>query len=80
MSNTDAGLPGEAPDAKPWWSSKVIIGTAVTMVCAVLQIILGKQIDPGLQNQIVDAALLLGQLGGGVVAIVGRFTAKKALT
>ena len=71
--------PTPAPESKPWWQSKVIIGTAVTMICSVLKVT-GKDIDPALQGSIIDALLLLGQLGGGIIAIVGRFTASKSLT
>ena len=66
-------------DAKPWWQSKVIIGTAVAMLAGVVKVAMGTEIDASLQGQIVDAVLLLGQLGGGMLAIIGRFTAKTAL-
>ena len=78
MSDTGVGVPA-SPDDKPFWQSKTIIGAAVAIVCTIVASVFHKVIAPDTQNQIVELVLELGQLGGGVIAIIGRLTASKDL-
>lgn len=63
---------------KPWWASKTIWGGIVAAAAAVLGI-LGVTVSPEDQAQLVDTITLVAAGIGGVVAIIGRLTAKQQI-
>ena len=78
MTDTGVGVP-TSPDDKPFWQSKTIIGAGVAIVCTVIESVFHKVIAPDTQNQLVELVLQVGQIGGGLIAIIGRLTASKDL-
>ena len=83
MTDTPAPTSGvgapTAPDAKPFWQSKTVIGSAVAILCTVAAF-LKHPIDPDTQMAIVDVIVAAGGVLGGALAIIGRLTASKDLT
>ena len=67
------------PETKPWYLSKTIIATIISMVVALLAEFHVKlpAID---QGQLTDMVLAITTGVAGIVAIYGRATAKKQLT
>jgi hypothetical protein len=63
-------------ETKNWWESKTIIGATV----AVFSAFLPKLVPAIDDNTILTGVTLLFSLGGFVMTLVGRFTAKKDLT
>lgn len=63
---------------KPWYLSKTIWGAAVA-VAAPIANALGIAVDAGMQAEIADAMLQTVGGIGGLVAIWGRLTARRAI-
>lgn len=65
-------------DIKPWWQSKTLWGAIVTIISAALGL---AGLDLGAADRETLAELLtsLGAALGGVIAIVGRISAKNRI-
>lgn len=70
---TSTNKPYRYPRSMPWWRSRVIVGSLVAMVAAILrQTGLVHAIAPEAVTQWTDWILLLTSLVGGGVAVHGR--------
>ena len=63
-------------DVKPWYQSKTIIGAVVTVLAMILTAF-GYGIGAEDQAALVDYAVSLGGVVGGLLAIYGRVKASK---
>lgn len=72
--------------AKPWWRSRTVWGAIIAMIAGVAALF-GKTIAPDVQAQAADLAAqaadllaVAGPIGGGALALYGRFRASAKLT
>ena len=61
-------------DEKPWFMSKTIWGSLIS-VAAAFTATLGISLDPSAQGEIADALVQLIGAAGALIAIYGRLTA-----
>lgn len=66
-------------EGKPWYASRGVWGGIVSAVAGVSTIALGVEWTDTDQSQLVELAMGLAPLVGGVVAIVGRVYAKRPI-
>lgn len=70
---TRTSKPARYRRSMPWWRSRIIVGSLVAMVAAILrQTGLAHSIAPDDVAQWTDWILLLTSLAGGGVAVHGR--------
>jgi len=62
-------------DIKPWWQSRTLWGAIVTIVSAGLGLA-GLDLGDADREALTGLLTSLGAAAGGVIAIVGRITAK----
>ena len=62
-------------DIKPWWQSRTLWGAIVTIVSAGLGLA-GLDLGDADREALIGLLTSLGAAAGGVIAIVGRITAK----
>jgi hypothetical protein len=65
-------------DLKTWYQSKTVWGALIAVLASLLQAA-GIHLDAGGQGQLVDSLVSLSGAVGGLVAVYGRLSAKKAV-
>ena len=65
-------------DIKPWWQSKTLWGAIVTIAASALNLA-GVDFGDADREGLVELLTTLGAAAGGVIAIVGRITAKSRI-
>lgn len=65
-------------DLKPWWQSKTLWGAIVTLISAALGLA-GLDIADSDRAVLVDLLTSLGAATGGVIAIIGRISARNRI-
>ena len=65
-------------DIKPWWQSKTLWGAIVTIASAALGLA-GLELGDVDREALTELLTTLGAGFGGVIAIVGRITAKNRI-
>jgi uncharacterized membrane protein len=64
---------------KPWWQSKSIWGSIVSVAALVASALLGVNIDASTQAEVVNIILTITGAAGGALAVYGRVVADKAI-
>lgn len=64
-------------DSKPWYASRGVVGSGVSAIVTLLALI-GIQIDPTLQEQVVTLVLTIAGIGSAV-GLWGRVKADKTI-
>lgn len=65
-------------DTKPWWQSKTLWGSIVTLGSAALGLA-GLEIGEADREGLIELLSSLGAALGGIVAIVGRISARRRI-
>ena len=65
-------------DIKPWWQSRTLWGAIVTIASAALGLA-GLDLGDADREALIELLTSLGAALGGVIAIVGRITAKNRI-
>jgi len=65
-------------DIKPWWQSRTLWGAIVTIASAGLGLA-GLDLGDADREALIELLTSLGAALGGVIAIVGRITAKNRI-
>ena len=65
-------------DIKPWWQSKTLWGAIVTITSAALGLA-GLDLGDADRETLVELLTSLGAAFGGVIAFVGRISAKNRI-
>jgi hypothetical protein len=63
---------------KPWWASKGVWGGAIGVLAGVATLA-GVDLNAGLQAELTEIAVGVGELFGGALAIYGRLKAVSAV-
>lgn len=67
-----------ATNSEPWYQSRVTLGALLALVSGVLAA-LGYVMPDELRGQVLDLLVAAGPVIGGIVALWGRWVAKKPL-
>jgi len=65
---------------KPFYASKTIWGLAVMIAALVLPKMFAGEDKTALASQLADWALVIGEIIGGILVVVGRLKANTKLT
>ena len=71
--------PETAEDTKPWYTSKGVLGSVMTVASIVVAMIWGVQIDAETQQTIVTQVALIVGAVGSLVSLIGRLVATKRI-
>ncbi len=66
-------------DTKVWWQSKTVWGGIIAVVAGLLGVF-GYTVLPADQELIATGLASAAAAAGGIIAVIGRVTAKKATT
>lgn len=64
---------------KPWFLSKGIIGSAIT-VLASLGGLVGINVEPDVTQQLAEQIVLMITAGGGILSLIGRIFATRRIS
>jgi len=64
---------------KPWWQSKSIWGSVVSVASLLASGLLGISLDASTQAELVNIILTVTGAAGGALAVYGRVVADKAI-
>ncbi|MDE1159303.1 MAG: hypothetical protein PW791_13740 [Neorhizobium sp.] len=64
---------------KQWYQSKAVWGGVIAVAASLLQL-MGYQVSQDLQGDLVDQAVTLAGVAGGLVAIWGRLSATHGIS
>lgn len=66
-------------DAKKWYLSKTVWGALLAVAAPLLQLA-GIYLDEGMQSELAASITTIAGAAGGVLALIGRISARSALT
>lgn len=65
-------------DTKPWWRSRTVWASAVTLLAGVLHLT-GINLDARLQDELAALLTASAEIGAGITAFVGRLKADRRI-